>query len=1041
MPVRALIFRTELRDQYRVGRTARSLQAGGFTAEELGGLAGDSDSHCRSRRKEAQTTSFGTAGPDDNQSLLTSAPTAVPEPRLAELLRTGEPLLCLRAGAWLCRTEGFELPMPSTTGKGLCALGAVRSRREDGVAAGGPMRSESDQATAWQDLLSQVGGDFAGLAGSPHFPPAILNPPASFFLDAALVKTLAEEGVHSFEGILRTALLRGRLVHYASLDVYDDPGWRGLQVVTALQRGGAERVTLDLVGELPAHGVRVRLLTLGRSLREAFPTPPGTVELAKIAPNLGKRGAALLRIATAFGADVVHGHLITADDARFLSAGGFPVVLTVHNTRAGWPEGMAELRARDASLLVGCAQAVETELSEAGIPVPLRTVWNGLDLREFQSTPERLAQGIQWRRSWGFADGDFVLIALANPRPQKRLHLLPRVLAALRATLSSPMEARLVLAGETVSNSPEAARCVEETRAEAARLGLEAHVRWTGSVAEVAGLLTAGDALVSTSAHEGLSLAQLEALALGRPVVATDVGGAREIAADQPDFHLLPAQASPEQFADVLARIALGPRPGRGRVVSLENWSRQRMAARYRWLYPRAIAASRRSGGGNGIWLVTNNFSTGGAQSSARRLLLGLAAEGVSVRAVVVEENPDRPTPGRRALLEASLKVLAMPPEGSGAAAVEALLAEMDADPPQSVVFWNLRPAWKMWLADALLDIPVFDISPGEMFFQSIESHFAKSHPGWPYRTARDYGARLAGVIVKYQAEARRAAEVLGAPVYVVPNGVPLPTKAGVIRSVGALLPREAGKGKEAEECFAHGEHEPACPLPVNDPSFSPPSLPARQGESAGERGEGFVESPRSRLVFGTAARINPQKRLEDLLEAFRAAYDRLPHCVLRIAGGVEHGCADYASRLRTLSEGLPVEWVGEVTDMPTFHRGLDVFVMISEPAGCPNASLEAMAAGLPVIATDVGGACEQVIEGVTGRLVAPRAPEMLAAALLELASQPLLRSNMGAAARNQIVTHFSQARMISDYRRIWLNGNPSRPDHSEYVHQAGRPC
>ena len=44
--------------------------------------------------------------------------------------------------------------------------------------------------------------------------------------------------------------------------------------------------------------------------------------------------------------------------------------------------------------------------------------------------------------------------------------------------------------------------------------------------------------------------------------------------------------------------------------------------------------------------------------------------------------------------------------------------------------------------------------------------------------------------------------------------------------------------------------------------------------------------------------------------------------------------------------------------------------MMISEPAGCPNASLEAMAAGLPVIATDVGGAAEQVLDGVTGRLV-----------------------------------------------------------------------
>ena len=46
--------------------------------------------------------------------------------------------------------------------------------------------------------------------------------------------------------------------------------------------------------------------------------------------------------------------------------------------------------------------------------------------------------------------------------------------------------------------------------------------------------------------------------------------------------------------------------------------------------------------------------------------------------------------------------------------------------------------------------------------------------------------------------------------------------------------------------------------------------------------------------------------------------------------------------------------------DMNAFHAGLDVFAMISEPAGCPNASLEAMAAALPVVATNVGGACEQ---------------------------------------------------------------------------------
>jgi glycosyltransferase involved in cell wall biosynthesis len=174
-------------------------------------------------------------------------------------------------------------------------------------------------------------------------------------------------------------------------------------------------------------------------------------------------------------------------------------------------------------------------------------------------------------------------------------------------------------------------------------------------------------------------------------------------------------------------------------------------------------------------------------------------------------------------------------------------------------------------------------------------------------------------------------------------------------------------------------------------------------------------------IVFGTAARISPRKRLEDLLQAFRFANGRLPAYTLKIAGGVESGSEDYAARLRALSDGLPVEWLGEVSDLRTFHGQLDAFVTVSEPAGCPNASLEAMAAGLTVIATDTGGASEQVIDGRTGRLVPGRDPQALAAALVELAAQPGLLPQMGQAGRDLIRDRFSLERMIADYRRICL--------------------
>jgi glycosyltransferase involved in cell wall biosynthesis len=177
----------------------------------------------------------------------------------------------------------------------------------------------------------------------------------------------------------------------------------------------------------------------------------------------------------------------------------------------------------------------------------------------------------------------------------------------------------------------------------------------------------------------------------------------------------------------------------------------------------------------------------------------------------------------------------------------------------------------------------------------------------------------------------------------------------------------------------------------------------------------------KSAVVFGTAARINPQKRLEDLLEAFHLAHDRLPHYVLKIAGGVERDCDEYAARLRAGCNGLPVQWLGDVTDVPAFHRELDAFAMISEPAGCPNASLEAIAAGLPVIATDFGGASEQVIDGYNGRLVPVRNPAAFADALVELATQPESRCRMSLAGTELIRERFSIERMVAAYRRICL--------------------
>ena len=80
-----------------------------------------------------------------------------------------------------------------------------------------------------------------------------------------------------------------------------------------------------------------------------------------------------------------------------------------------------------------------------------------------------------------------------------------------------------------------------------------------GAVHEISEVLATGDVLLSVSAFEGLSLAHLEALAAGLPVVATDVGGTREIAAQTSALRLLDPDASDDAVAAALAAIATAP--------------------------------------------------------------------------------------------------------------------------------------------------------------------------------------------------------------------------------------------------------------------------------------------------------------------------------------------------------------------------------------------------------------------------------------------------------------------------------------------------
>ena len=89
--------------------------------------------------------------------------------------------------------------------------------------------------------------------------------------------------------------------------------------------------------------------------------------------------------------------------------------------------------------------------------------------------------------------------------------------------------------------------------------------------------------------------------------------------------------------------------------------------------------------------------------------------------------------------------MLALPPARSIDAAenVARLLGHVDDDPPAAVLLWNVIPEYRVLIADGLLDVPLFDVSPGAMSFDALDRYFERPRPGLPYRTAAEYGARL----------------------------------------------------------------------------------------------------------------------------------------------------------------------------------------------------------------------------------------------------------------------------------------------------------
>jgi glycosyltransferase involved in cell wall biosynthesis len=355
---------------------------------------------------------------------------------------------------------------------------------------------------------------------------------------------------------------------------------RVLLTLSSLQVGGAERNVVSVLPHMRAQGIEVALCTLG-TRPDSFLA--GEVERLGVPRfDLGARRLLdipafmrFLRLIRAERMEILHGEdqygaLFCALAAKLT---GTPFVYTRHNEEEETPSFNYRLRAgltlraaREARRVIAVSEAIRALLHrQTQIPIErITTIYNGINTNRFDTRSLRARKRVEL----GWREEEVIVLMVAVIRKDKGHDVLFETLPALRGRIPN-------LKIKIVGDGPYA----EIRRREAAQFS--DCVEFLGQRDDVPALLGAADLLVSPSRTEALPTAPIEAGAAGLTVVATDVGGTREVVEDGVTGFLVPsgdAGALTQRVAEILTTPDLATRMGeaaRSRILRMFTLERQ----------------------------------------------------------------------------------------------------------------------------------------------------------------------------------------------------------------------------------------------------------------------------------------------------------------------------------------------------------------------------------------------------------------------------------------------------------------------------------
>ena len=181
-----------------------------------------------------------------------------------------------------------------------------------------------------------------------------------------------------------------------------------------------------------------------------------------------------------------------------------------------------------------------------------------------------------------------------------------------------------------------------------------------------------------------------------------------------------------------------------------------------------------------------------------------------------------------------------------------------------------------------------------------------------------------------------------------------------------------------------------------------------------------------SEKVVGVVANFSPAKGYEHFLPAAKMVREAYPGVKFLLVGRMMETQKKYWQLIQQLIRQLGMEQdivlTGHRSDIPEIMNLIDIFSLPSVSEACPIVVLEAMACGKPVVASNVGGVPELIVDGQTGILVPPRDPEAMAKAVLYLLDHPDKAKEIGLKAREHVIRHFDIEKCVARHKELYIS-------------------